>query len=236
MMGDRHIYRPRLGLIVTFGLSGLVGFAIVAAVGSAAPRFEPALPGEATYTLSNFRVSYPFESPIPGEGEHPDPHRALVTYDAAWSGTEFPGTARCRLTAIDLAGNEVGEVMFELTAVETVAADLTQEVAVSGAPASAKAECARGSYPADANYSFTAMATEDVAGGATVWATVRWVDGYPSVRSCEARVTLADGTVGSQSFNLDVGDGERVPIAILPEVDASAVGDVQVTCGPVTAS
>lgn len=186
--------------------------------------------------LSNLSVTYPFASPVPGKDEQPDPSRALVTYDAAWSGDEFPGTAECRLMVADQAGDQVGEVFFELTAVETLAAGLGQEVAVSAAPATATGECAQGSYPADANYSFTDMATEDAAGGATVWATVRWTGAYPSVRSCEAKVTLSTGAVESQPFNLDVGDGERVPIAILPNEDAAAVRAVEVTCGPVTAA
>ena len=235
-MSDRRVYRRSLGLLVAFGLSSLLGFATVAAASSASSGFEPAQVDEATYVLSNLSVTYPFVSPVPGKDEQPDPHRALVTYDAAWSGDEFPGTAECRLTATDQAGNQVGEVFFELTAVETVAAGLGQEVAVSAAPAAATGECAQGLYPADANYSFTGMATEDAAGGATVWATVRWTRGYPSVSSCEAKVTLSTGAVESQPFNLDVGDGERVPIAILPNEDAAAVSAVEVTCGPVTAA
>jgi hypothetical protein len=234
-MGMRRIFHRSLGLLVTFGLACLVGFAMVAAASSASSGFEPAQADEATYLLSNFSVTYPFVSPVPGKDEQPDLDRALVTYDAAWSGNEFPGTAECRLTATDQAGNQVGEVFFELTAVETAAAGLGQELAVSAAPAAAKGECAQGSYPADASYSFTGTATEDVAGGATVWATVRWAGGYPSVRSCEAKVTLANGMVESQPFNLDVGDGERVPIAILPDTNAAAVSDVEVACGPVTA-
>jgi hypothetical protein len=235
-MSKRRIHRPFLGLLGAFGLSGLVGFAMVAAASSADPRFEPAQPDQATYELSNLRVTYPYVGPVPGGDEQPDPHLALVTYDAVWSGDAFPGTAQCRLTALDSKGIEVGEVFFHLTAVEPAAADAAQQLAVSSAPASAVGVCEQGSYPADASYSFDEVATEDAAGGAAVWATVRWVGAYPSVRSCEARVNLADGTVKSLPFSLDVGDGERVPIVLLAEDSAAEVSEVEVTCGPVTAA
>jgi len=230
-----------LTYLLVFALAAFAGLATMAAAGPRQTGFTPAGPGEPTYELRIVGIAYPFVGVLPhaSEPEQADPERALVTYDASWVGSMFPGQTECRITAYDAEGSPVGEEFFHLTVLQRSATGLGQQVYVSEPPVSADGACARGDYASDASYSFERITVDPIETalgvGSVVYATARWQGQDPSARACAATVTMSDGTEDIYEFTIDVGDGDRVPIThLLPGRAAEQVRDVQITCGPIT--
>jgi hypothetical protein len=59
-----------------------------------------------SYVLSDLAVSYPAEGVVGGE-EIVDDTQALVSYRSRWTGSVYPGEAKCRVSLIDVGGSAV---------------------------------------------------------------------------------------------------------------------------------
>lgn len=224
-------------LIRIVGASGVflvgttLGFLTVTMATAGEERFRPAGPGEATYQLSSFRITYPYVEQSAAGDVAEDRSRAGVTFDVSWSSSEYPGEATCLISLRDGQGSIVGEATVNLDSLQpTVAMRSQVPVPVTAPPASAAGECEAGYYPKEGDYTIEAQRISAAEGGGTqVDVIVRWVDGnHPGTRICKANATLLDGTLVTHRFTLDAPDGAAFPV-ILP-TDPAGVADIWFEC------
>ncbi len=220
-----------------FALAAMVSFA----ASVLADPIQAAAPGEDTYVLSEFRITYPFaDSIVPGAATRSD--QAGVAYTARWSGQTYPGEAKCEIQLFAADGSTVGVVRFSN---DSGAAPFTpgpMPVPVAGRPATATGLCAAGVKPdATASYSFTdvALVRADmdlvVEGDELVLhAIAHWADGVrPGMHQCSTVLAFPDGTSQSFTFGIDVGEGDAIDVS-LPEAFADvALGPAsRISCAP----
>lgn len=217
-------HRRRIALLLAVG--GLVGFAL-GAVGRAAPDFEQAESGEATYRVSNLTLRTPSNGLSDFE----------VTFDYQWSGASYPGPAECRLTLTAADGTVAGLVRMHLDSLEPTASavlPVTSMVGIDGIPASATAECAASDTPdAVARYMLTDLRIvgPNEFGVVDLLATADWTgDGEPDTQQCTLSVQLSTGALASYSFTLSASDGQVIELS-LPDEFLGAL-DPEALCGP----
>jgi hypothetical protein len=211
----------------------LLGVGIVALASSA---------NEPTYSLRAFDIRYPYENPRADIG--PDKESALVSFEAHWPPSGFPGTAECHLTLYSADGAEVGSLDFQVLSGADGERVNAVPIRVSTDPATAAGSCRDipdEVAPASSGYLFselksvkplTSLATgETVPDRAELTFDVQWtVAGRnPGMRTCYLVIERADGTTDSP-MKYNVLSGEE-PVTLSIEGDPASVRDAHVTCG-----
>jgi hypothetical protein len=244
-------------------VSGATSFVIAAVVtawigGSSAPatnlalatRHETALdtfqgaagPGENTYELSDFIVTYPYVDPFSHEVFL---SKAEVSYDLRWRGRGFPGKAQCMITLYSATGEKVGEDPTEIISLKRAANDVQpQQVDVSGVPVSASGACGAAVYPENPSYEISDFAYSHPIDPTTgekdpnrllVAGRVAWTGGPdPIIRTCLLSVQFKDGT--RRTFgpvDLSAPDDEVAPILEIPVSSDDEIVATTAQCRPV---
>lgn len=200
-------------------------------------------PPGATYRLSDFHVTYPYDDPRPDV--LPTHRKALAFFTTRWPKAGFPGGANCELLLTNSSGTQVGHVRFELMSGSDRARQGSEVVSVSGKPTAVTGSCqdkhneiytGRGyvfSAPTGIAAPVNPITHKPIPGRTEMGFNVRWAwPGLdPSFRTCRLVVERTDGTKdflpafsmispaeNSQTFNI--------------EGDPRTVADAHVNCGP----
>lgn len=229
--------RSWISILAVFGLCFLGGGLAVGLVVDPKSGIIELRPVEAaaaangdSYTLNDFTVQYPYLDPR--SDLVPDESLAGVEYTAAWTGTRFPGPARCQIALRDTAGEVVGTKDFTLESGGQSFRSDFEPVNVSGIPESAEGACGPGNYPEGSGYAIESSGvTASGPGRARMDFTVQWTTpSFPGMRSCELIVSLRNGQTESFGpFSVSVGR-EGQEISLTPPVDAAAIKDADFRC------
>lgn len=162
--------------------------AAAAALGTLGGAAQGDSPG---YEFSDIRVNQATD-PVSGL---PDEEHALLSFDFAWSGAEFPGTRRCTWTVYDASGNVVGTRSDMMTAQAQSADDVTSRVEVSGPPSDATVECEARRYDdPSGRYDVSRAVVRGSRDALIVRFDASWNGtGTPPPQECEITVTDSNG-------------------------------------------
>ena len=231
---ERHTRISR-GTFVGAAVGGvLVILAIPAAIGLVG--------GEESYSLSEFRITYPYDDPR--EDVLPSRVQASVSFVATWPAQGFPGASNCHMSLIGPTDEEVGALDFELTSATDGSRNAPLVVSVEAEPTSAMGTCS-GSTPSEAaageGYIFSGptktYAAVDPSGDVArpslthvqfdvTWATAT----QPGMHTCYLNISRSDGTKDAPAkFNVLWGENPMTfDVAGSPE----DIADANVSCGP----
>lgn len=207
----------------------LVGVGILALAAFAVPRLAAqADESSGTYTLSAFRIAYPYQGP---EGSEPDPTVAGVSFVAAWSGSSFPGEVGCHILLLDEDGKQVGDHVFLGTYATSDAEAPTLSIAVSGVPSSATGSCELGNYKPGPGYtfSFTDITTDsEETDDSLVWFETHWAStDDPGLRDCHFVAALSDGSEYSSEFTYWAPDKTQAKVGTPVSADLMTGASVE---------
>ena len=192
-----------------------------------------------TYTLSDFKIEYPWDDPRPEIP--PDKSMAAVGFAAQWPKTGYPGYADCTLILVDSSGSQVASFDFtEMSGSDGVGADQLL-VPVNGAPSNGTATCKRQTGQDLAGPGYVVSGPTEIAPERDFFGKivpdksvftfdVRWAgDLDPVLRICTMRINRADGgSVEPQTFTLL---DKTAPLTIVADVAPKDVADATVDCG-----
>lgn len=157
---------------------------------------------------------------------------ALVSYEIAWSGEEWPGYMDCRIDIVDADGTRIATQEFERMSTRPHPPPDVIAVAVSsGDPADAEISCGEAHRPsASAAYVIADPVVVGTAGDARMAFDVAWTTEEPPLyQACQAELQRADGTIGNYPFGLSVPPG-RAEILLSAGFAGASVLDV--SCHP----
>jgi hypothetical protein len=166
---------------------------------------------------------------------------AVIQYDLGWAEDEFPGIYNCTWEVLDANGSVVGEYTTPVVVLEKLSTDLTKEIPITGAPASARATCETerldtGTYQYDIS---SVSVSQSEGGGVLIRFTAQWLgDGVPGVVRCDGDVLANAGEVlESEQVNFASGvsrsDDNLVRIDI-PSESAGRASGAELDCTPYT--
>lgn len=153
---------------------------------------------------------------------------AIVLYEIAWSGEEWPGYVQCRVDILDAEERRIGGLQFETGSLRPDPPPDAIDVPFSaGVPAAADMSCGEAHRPsASAAYVISNPVVVGTAPDPRLEFDVRWAtDEPPLYQACEAELQRTDGTVGSYPFGLSVPPG-RSEVLLTPEFAGALVLDV----------
>lgn len=181
-----------------------------------------------SYTLSSLRVAFP--APATGSEGDLGGAQALVSFDARWSGSVYPGEAACTVTLYDDQGKEVARSRFNFAT--SAPSTQGQEVMVpvdDGVPVSAAASCGPGTRPTG-DYVFSDLRVEQGTNAPRLVGHVSWGSLRPPLEGwCQAHFRRTDGSTTSYVFTLRTGEGELTVLLTDDLLDATVLG---VECEP----
>lgn len=153
---------------------------------------------------------------------------ALVSYEIAWSGDEWPGYMDCRVDIVDAEGTTIATQEFERMSTRPRPPPDVIAVAVpSGDPADVEISCGEAHRPSEsAAYVITDPVVVGTAGDVRMAFDVAWITEEPPLyQGCQAELQRADGTIGNYLFGLSVPPG-RAEILLPAGFAGASVLDV----------
>jgi hypothetical protein len=104
-----------------------------------------------SYQLADFQVEYPHTYTEPSGQTVIDRSEANVSFTSRWTGSVYPGEAKCVVMLLDPAANEVGRLEFGLASSRPIGEhDLAVPFKGDGRPVLASGSCGKGrARPAD---------------------------------------------------------------------------------------
>lgn len=193
----------------------------------------------ATYTLTDFEITYPYDDPrsdVP-----PSSRLAEVTYRIQWPSDGYPGNANCHLRLAGSEGQMVGSLRFGLDSASNDVHTRGMKVPVKAPPVSATGSCEPGDpYLPGPGYFFEGPTSvsevinpttgEVVPGRTELTFQVSWErpEISPGFRQCQLIVSRTDGTEDPPlNFGVAISEG---PETLNVAADPTTVEDARVTC------
>jgi hypothetical protein len=134
-----------------------------------------------------------------------------VSFTSRWTGSVYPGEAKCVVMLLDPAANEVGRLEFGLASSRPIGEhDLAVPFEGDGRPVLASGSCGKGTR-STGRYVISNLRIEPGTNAPRLIGDVRWATARPPLQAqCVARFELPDGSTTSYPFTLAVGDGEQL--------------------------